>query len=162
MRDKVPYLRRASRGRPQPWGVGSLSAHRASAPLWYLGPEMALGAVSGYLKNRRGVSHGQCEAYLHIWRGGPKKWGAARKMAAVRLRLVPRCRQQQQMVRPWVAVSPALSVASIAASVWHVARAAATHVRSFQSDVSALPATAGRPAAVHEHRGGGSAVPAPA
>ena len=35
--------RRASCGRPQPWGVGSFSAHRASAPLWVLDPEMTMG-----------------------------------------------------------------------------------------------------------------------
>ena len=70
--------RRASCGRPQPWGVGRFSAHRASAPPWYLGPEMTMGgyrlqfpalgtiagAVSGYLKTQGGVSksQGQCEA----------------------------------------------------------------------------------------------------
>jgi hypothetical protein len=32
--------RRVSCGRPQPWGVGRFSAHRASAPLWALDPEM--------------------------------------------------------------------------------------------------------------------------
>jgi hypothetical protein len=35
--------RRASCGRPQPWGVGRFSAHRASAPPWYLGPDMTMG-----------------------------------------------------------------------------------------------------------------------
>ena len=65
-------------GRPQPWGIGRFSAHRASAPLWYLDPEMTMGtsplqfpalgtiagAVSGYLKTQGGVSksQGQCEA----------------------------------------------------------------------------------------------------
>ena len=43
--------RRVSCGRPQPWGVGRFSAHRASAPLWYLDPEMTMGdppiAISG-------------------------------------------------------------------------------------------------------------------
>ena len=79
--------RRVLCGRPQHWGVGSFSAHKASAPLWVLGPEMTMGgpmliilimisplqfpvlepiagAVSRYLKNHRGVSksQGQCEA----------------------------------------------------------------------------------------------------
>eukprot|EP01046_Picozoa_sp_COSAG06_P027417 COSAG06_NODE_2420_length_6905_cov_5.610344_1_plen_175_part_10 len=67
-------------GRPQPWGVGSFSAHRASAPLWVLGPEITTGAplsfsalepiagaVSRYLKNHRDVSksQGRCEAYWY-------------------------------------------------------------------------------------------------
>ena len=59
-------------------GVGRFSAHRASAPLRALDPEMAMGAplrfpglgrriagaVLRYLKNHRGVSklQGQCEA----------------------------------------------------------------------------------------------------
>ena len=35
--------RRASCGRPQPWGAGRFSAHRASAPLCALDPEMTMG-----------------------------------------------------------------------------------------------------------------------
>ena len=66
--------RRVSCGRPQPWGAGRFSAHRASAPLCALDPEMGsdrspslgrmAGAVSGYLKTQGGVSksQGQCEA----------------------------------------------------------------------------------------------------
>ena len=34
--------RRVSCGRPQPWGVGRFSAHRASAPLWVLGLEITM------------------------------------------------------------------------------------------------------------------------
>ena len=37
--------RRVSCGRPQPWGVGRFSAHRASAPLWALDPGMGSGAA---------------------------------------------------------------------------------------------------------------------
>ena len=68
--------RRVSCGRPQPWGAGRFSAHRASTPLCALDPEMGwapdrspslepiAGAVSGYLKTQGGVSksQGQCEA----------------------------------------------------------------------------------------------------
>ena len=41
--------RRASCGRPQPWGAGRFSAHRASAPLWALDPEMGSGARQAVL-----------------------------------------------------------------------------------------------------------------
>ena len=41
--------RRASCGRPQPWGVGRFSAHRASAPLCALDPEMTMGTTIGWL-----------------------------------------------------------------------------------------------------------------
>jgi hypothetical protein len=78
--------RRVSCGRPQPWGAGRFSAHRASAPLCALDPEMGsapvlitdseaapdrspslepiAGDVWGYLKTQGGVSksQGQCEA----------------------------------------------------------------------------------------------------
>ena len=37
--------RRVSCGRPQPWGAGRFSAHRASAPLCALDPEMGWATV---------------------------------------------------------------------------------------------------------------------
>ena len=73
--------RRVSCGRPEAWHASRFSAHRASAPLCALDPEMTMGTYNGfplrfpglgriagavlrYLKNHRGVSklQGQCEA----------------------------------------------------------------------------------------------------
>ena len=53
--------RRVSCGRPQPWGVGRFSAHRASAPLWVLGPEMTTGTVPIAVSGPRTHSGGRFE-----------------------------------------------------------------------------------------------------
>ena len=51
--------RRVSCGRPQPWGAGRFSAHRASAPLCALDPEMGWGAASRPIPVARTYSGGR-------------------------------------------------------------------------------------------------------
>ena len=53
--------RRVSCGRPQPWGVGRFSAHRASAPLCALDPEMTMGTVPIVISGSRAHSGGRFE-----------------------------------------------------------------------------------------------------
>ena len=51
--------RRVSCGRPQPWGAGRFSAHRASAPLCALDPEMGSAAASRPIPVPRAHSGGR-------------------------------------------------------------------------------------------------------
>ena len=53
--------RRVSCGRPQPWGAGRFSAHRASAPLCALDPEMTMGTVPIVISGSRAHSGGRFE-----------------------------------------------------------------------------------------------------
>ena len=50
--------RRVSCGRPQPWGVGRFSAHRASAPLCALDPEMTMGGPPIVISGSRAAHSG--------------------------------------------------------------------------------------------------------